>query len=1054
MASSKRKSDDGDSDWEGAPGAKQLKTTPESGTAELQKDLGNYGSASSQRPPRVRKPPERYINAPPQPSAHKKKKATSAKANPSTEEGSATARGASHQIQAELPAPSDTIANGIDSSSQLPEKESLIVCLKVPVTTFTRQPSRKYDNESSGSDLSSPPGSLPSTPISAYKNTQTSLPLDGQGQCAQRILDPVPASSQDFATPPASQETLSSQTPISQAWEPNTPEDSMRNVPDFVNHAQTPPSMLSKEADGRFAYLTPESAIHYDLSVVHEKSNAELGNGQVPEQDSYLAQPILPLGSTCGRCGAAGHEKHDCSVALSVPDNRDRSGQVEAWLRAGDAADQSKPPCADLVGPVSSLYAESEATTDCDEFVGSPVGEGFDLADNKHLSDITERLIAQQNRGSNKPEPHGQPEVWADGRQEICETLHYYRAYQSACYSTGGFARGFMFDKVAHARDYMDTNVVISRAGGGLAKDIDSGEMKSKKDQSEDSAALGLRNCMLHYNPVVIITGVDNPNIPSKPPHQYCVLDHFKPTHIWAEKSGNSKIVRYRFEKLNTKKESWWKEKDSQEVAELGSLQPPVEKICGSCNVKSQQIYLNGWMCLQPTCAAFWKILMPTPGPGTSTSAQEPKEASLVYDPRFLKQKTPWHNDDHDYPLVSNAAELSGHSIPGENTSVAFWSGIVCPGCGRCTSRLNWTNWECSNVACQYMRTPPHTLIPALSLHDPLWPVTSSYTLSRDTMTPLLGLKVSFEHGYRINRYELPGVNGFITHMIANKTVLEEKGGPDAMFEELQQTDIGLQRRSMPNGQLKGPNYCRHFAVNYGMPYKFIAATASRSFDGAARPITSTRSRLNWAAKLLLTQETGTSMEEVNQEWQEKEFNEVLALGYFEEQKINYHDDGEFGLGPTIATLSLGAPGTMRIRMKARHYHGVSSVAGLYDDAAPIPGCEHYDARLAVQPSLDALKTSDSKAYNARRKQIPKQLKLSNRGNARDALTMQLGHGDIVIMHGADVQKYYEHAVEHSGKLRFALTCRYIDPKSLKAEDQPQYEVGPDVERYDGSGLM
>lgn len=559
---------------------------------------------------------------------------------------------------------------------------------------------------------------------------------------------------------------------------------------------------------------------------------------------------------------------------------------------------------------------------------------------------------------------------------------------------------------------------------------------------------------MIHRNPVVIITGVDNPNIPSKPPHQYCVLDYFKPTHVWAEKSGDSKIVRYRFEKLNTKKESWWRAKDAQEVIELGSLPSPVEKVCGSCNLQSPQVYLNGWMCLQSACTAFWTIHTNTAEPGRSMPAQEPKEASLVYDPRFLKQKTPWHNDDHDYPLASNAAELSRHAVPGENTSVAFWSGMVCPDCGRCTSRLNWTNWECSNTACRYTRTPPHTLIPALSLRDPLWPITSSYTLSRDTMSPMLKLKVSFEHGYRINRYEIPGAEGFITHMIANKTVLEEDGGPDAMFEELQQTDIGLQRRSMPNGQLKVPNYCRHFAVNYGMPYKFIAATASRPFDGAARPITSTRSRLNWAAKLLLAEENGKGMDEVCQEWQEKEFNEVLALGYFEEQKINYHDDGEFGLGPTIATLSLGAPGTMRIRMKARHYHGVSSVASLYDDAAPVPGCQQYEARLALQPALDVLKRSDTKAWNARRKQIPKQLGLTHRGTARDVLTMQLGHGDIVVMHGADVQKYYEHAVEHAGKLRFALTCRYIDPESLKPEDQPKYAVGSDAEGYDGSGLM
>ena len=165
MASSKRKSDDSDSDWEGAPGAKQPKPTPESETAELQKDLGNYGSASSQRPARVRKPPERYINAPPQPSAYKKKKAIPAKAKSPTKEASATIRGASHQIQAEAPTSLESIANGIDTLSQPPEKESKIVCLKVPVTTSTRQPSQRHEEESSGSELSSPSGSLPSTPV-------------------------------------------------------------------------------------------------------------------------------------------------------------------------------------------------------------------------------------------------------------------------------------------------------------------------------------------------------------------------------------------------------------------------------------------------------------------------------------------------------------------------------------------------------------------------------------------------------------------------------------------------------------------------------------------------------------------------------------------------------------------------------------------------------------------------------------------------------------------------------------------------------------------------
>jgi hypothetical protein len=685
---------------------------------------------------------------------------------------------------------------------------------------------------------------------------------------------------------------------------------------------------------------------------------------------------------------------------------------------------------------------DSDSTTEDEEECVLVAKKASRSSEQERLYAISEQLFANRKTGTAKPAPAGQPEVWADGRQELCETLHYFRSYQSACYATGGFARGFMFDKVAHARDYMDGDVVISRAGGGLTKDKDSGEMKSSCDQSEDTPIVqALKNCMKHYNPVVVITGMDNPHIQSQPPHQYCVLDYFKPTHIWVEKSGKSKILRYRFEKLNVNKPSWWRPEDEQDVVDLGTLEPPFEQTCGSCGESSLQIYLNGWMCLQPSCTEFWHISHGSKI-GSHNLLQEVDESTLIYDPRFLKQKTPWPNDSHQYPLGSYIPELSGHSIPGENMSQAFWTGIVCPDCGRCNSRLDWKGWDCLNPKCNFKIEPPHTLITAKSLQEPFWSLTDSYTQSRDTHAPSVKVDVSFAHGYRINRYSIPGINGFITHMIANKTVLEEPGGPDSMFEELQQTDIGLCRPPLPNGQLKGDTYCRHFAVNYGMPYKFIAATASRSFSSAARPITATRSRLNWAASHLLG----------NQIPANEQFNEVLALGYFEAQKINYHDDGEFGLGPTIATLSLGAPATMRLRMKARHFNGSSS-AGVYNDTTPLPGSQSYEARAALQPSLDALRRSDPKAYRARLKQIPKELKLRSAGNAKDALKLELGHGDIVVMHGADVQKYYEHAVEHAGKLRFALTCRYIDPESLKEADKPEYVVGPDMEGYDGARL-
>lgn len=720
-------------------------------------------------------------------------------------------------------------------------------------------------------------------------------------------------------------------------------------------------------------------------------------------------------------------------------------------------------------------FHASQATT-IDEDLHLLMSNAEKQLSKEQLYDIAAQLFEHRTYGPTKSQPIGQPLVWADGRMELCETLHYFRGYQGASYCTGGFARGFMFDKVAHKRDYIDSNVVIARAGGGQVRDKESGEMRANRDQAEDSTSQSLRNCMSHYNPVVIITGIDNPHIQSQPPHQYCVLDYFKPTHIWFEKSGNSKLLRYRFEKLNTKKGSWWRPKHIEDPVELGSLPPPFSKACGTCARESLQIYLNGWMCLQPTCGSFWLIFPSRPDSPRGSEPFEPDEASLIYDPRFLKAHTPWPNDDHEYPLTSNDATLSDHAVPGEDTSEAFTRGMVCPQCGRCNARMSWSGWECQTPTCDWTKSPPHTLIPALSLREPLWPLTHSYTPSRDTHSPLVTVHVSFAHDYRINQYTIPGISGFVTHMIANKTVVEEPGGPDDMFEELQKQDIGLRRRLIENSQIKGGIYTRHFLVNYGMPYKFIAATASHPFEGAARAITATRSRLNWAAKYLLSCEPTSPSSPTStpsppgspsssppspshltpspplQHFTTHPFNEVLALCYFASQKISYHDDGEHGLGPTIATLSLGAPGTMRLRLKAKHHHGVST-AGVYTDAPPVPGSIAYTARLAHGPALAALRAQDPRAYRARLKTLPRELGLRARGEARDVLRLEVAHGDVVVMHGAELQRYYEHAVEHAGRLRVALTCRYIDPASLSEGERGGSEVVGVEGGYDGAAV-
>ncbi|OBZ70803.1 hypothetical protein A0H81_09066, partial [Grifola frondosa] len=97
-----------------------------------------------------------------------------------------------------------------------------------------------------------------------------------------------------------------------------------------------------------------------------------------------------------------------------------------------------------------------------------------------------------------------------------------------------------------------------------------------------------------------------------------------------------------------------------------------------------------------------------------------------------------------------------------------------------------------------------------------------------------------------------------------------------------------------------------------------------------------------------------------------------LSAAYMEKQKMAFHSDSERGLGPTVATLSLGSGAYMHFRLHSQY-------------------CD--DVR---------------------------------KGSNRNALTLYLRHGDVLVMHGANIQKYYEHTVIPLN-FRIAATARYIN---------------------------
>ncbi|KAI9884066.1 MAG: hypothetical protein M1823_004156 [Watsoniomyces obsoletus] len=600
-----------------------------------------------------------------------------------------------------------------------------------------------------------------------------------------------------------------------------------------------------------------------------------------------------------------------------------------------------------------------------------------------------------------RPAARGEPQVWAESRQALCEALPYYRAFQSGAYVTRGYCYGLMADKQAGERDFINEHIVIARAGGGMAK-VD-GEMSQVADQTSDSSVVtAMMHNMKDEVPLVLILGRDNPKAPARISHRYGVLGHFHLTRIWCEKAGAKNTYMYRFEKINLAEESWWAPPGPSALppGPVGSTDPTLAT-CLYCEHTCEQIYTECWMCLNEHCPLFWTIdLAPPKGP-------------LVYTEAFINERRGWPSHLRAPFPLRPPLPTSDDRDPSSAVSRGAWKGIVCPQCGRCNSRVEWRQWRCETTGCGFVYTVPFDPFSYRSVAGSFDMFFEGHAVPTAKMLGHVEESHQFVGNYRINQYHLPGC-GWVSHIQVNRPISTRPGGPDDMFVQLQQEDLGLKRFPLGNSTMPG-GLTAHFAVNFGMPYKYIVAVDSKPFSEAPDLILNVLHRLQWAANQTHAADDGPF----------GGFNELLAVGYLEEQKMGYHDDGEPGLGPTVASLSLGADATMSWRMKKTPYWGISKGGVLRLEECPVAGCQHYEERQQYFDGDEEMSRED-------REDLEEKVRGSqSQRNAPVALSITLRHGDIMVMHGADIQKYYEHGVQPHGKLRYALTCRYIDPRGI-----------------------
>ncbi|KAM0753582.1 hypothetical protein T439DRAFT_158525 [Meredithblackwellia eburnea MCA 4105] len=134
-------------------------------------------------------------------------------------------------------------------------------------------------------------------------------------------------------------------------------------------------------------------------------------------------------------------------------------------------------------------------------------------------------------------------------------------------------------------------------------------------------------------------------------------------------------------------------------------------------------------------------------------------------------------------------------------------------------------------------------------------------------------------------------------------------------------------RNAISTHKLAGETLCSQFTFNSGhgrnpisrflkiqwnlthssfSVYKHVVHVPTYSFEDSPTVVKAVRNHLS-EITLSIVQDP----ERVN-------FNECYSVAYMEGGKMNFHDDGEKGLGPVVSTMSMGCDAIMSFREKAK----------------------------------------------------------------------------------------------------------------------------------------
>ncbi|KAJ7698116.1 hypothetical protein B0H17DRAFT_1051168 [Mycena rosella] len=603
------------------------------------------------------------------------------------------------------------------------------------------------------------------------------------------------------------------------------------------------------------------------------------------------------------------------------------------------------------------------------------------------LNESDELLLVTEPQHPPKPPLPRLPPLWAQSRQEVCESFEWFRSYQGGVYQNDGTVKGYFLSAFSADRDVFACGgkIIISHGGGKSASSrTQNGQTTNKAADDQRAHDISVRALIETYRknqPLVLL--IDDKyrlfpfDLGSRDVYM-AILGFYKIVHLWAEyqpsaSNSNGRVVRYKFafQWCEDQGEPWWSKQhldagdvpmpDNVETTVIGPMETVLSPLkpdhlysaCKICSEKSPRVYQQEWACLNPTCPSFWIALS-----GRALPDQ------LEYNPEFLAvidfRPLPHAFRDSLLPKPPVLAPKDGIT-----TTYTHSRGWHCRECGRLSCRSAWEHYQCPN--CNDTHAIVGTVRPAKTLMSIRVPISDKFVDS--LIDPWSGIQrvetKIFNHSDvpgatgRYQTFILPEKKGKI-HLIQTNRLANVEA--DRIFEAYQQqaSDGTLLFRRWPlrNHKLRGPLLTNYFSQNSGETYHYVGGTDNTvPFDRAPGAVIQARNLI----QKRIAEALGV----------EHLFNEVLSAAYMEQQKMAFHSDSERGLGPVVAGLSMGSPALMHFRLLSKY--------------------------------------------------TPRSEQRSN------AMTVVLRHGDVLVMEGAGVQDYYEHTVVPCN-FRIAATARWIAP--------------------------